>query len=90
MTTKGLAKGLRTAFKGLLLVNLMHPTWLGLQGLKTGKKKPALGGSKLVVADFMYQGVVMLNIVLQDQSKLLPHKPINIYVLQMLPLSNNY
>jgi hypothetical protein len=29
----------------------MHPTWWGLQGLKTGKKKPALGGSKLVVAD---------------------------------------
>jgi len=24
----------------------------GLQGLKTGKKKPALGGSRLVVADF--------------------------------------
>jgi hypothetical protein len=39
----------------------------GLQGLKTGKKKPALGGSRLVVADFMSQGVVLLNIVLQGQ-----------------------
>jgi len=25
----------------------------GLQGLKTGKKKPALGGTKLVVADLL-------------------------------------
>ena len=53
MTTKGLAKGLRRGFKGLFLVNPMHPMSKGLQGLKTGKKKPALGGSKLVVADLM-------------------------------------
>jgi hypothetical protein len=45
LTTKGLAKGLKTAFKGLFLVNPMHPIWLGLKGLKTDKKKPALGGS---------------------------------------------
>jgi len=51
LTTKGLCKGLKRAFKGLFLVNPMHPTWSGLQGLKRGNKKPALGGSKLVVAD---------------------------------------
>jgi len=45
LTIKGLCKGFKRAFKGLLLVNPMHPTWLGLQGLKTGKEKPALGGS---------------------------------------------
>jgi len=45
LTKKGLAKGLKWAFKGLFLVNPMYPTWQGLQGLKTGKKKPALGGS---------------------------------------------
>jgi len=44
---------LKRAFKGVFLVNLMHPTWHGLQGLKTGKKKPALGGSKLVCADLL-------------------------------------
>jgi hypothetical protein len=49
LTTKGLAKGLKRGFKGLFLVNPMHPMSKGLQGLKTGKKKPALGGSKLVV-----------------------------------------
>ena len=64
---------LKRAFKGLFLVNPMHPTWLGLQGLKTGKKKPALGGSGLVVDDFMSQGVVMLNIFLQGQSKSMLH-----------------
>jgi hypothetical protein len=51
LTTKGLAKGLKKGFKGLFLVNPMHPTWWGLQGLKTGNKKPALGGSRLVVTD---------------------------------------
>jgi len=45
LTTKGLAKGLKRSFKGLFFVNPMHPTLKGLQGLKTGKKKPALGGS---------------------------------------------
>ena len=60
---------LKRAFKGALLVNPMHPTWLGLQGLKTGKKKPALGGSRLGVVDFMNQGAVMLGIFLQDQSE---------------------
>jgi hypothetical protein len=45
LTTKGLAKGLKWAFKGLFLVNPMHPMLKGLQGLKTGKEKPALGGS---------------------------------------------
>jgi hypothetical protein len=45
----------------------------GLQGLKTGKKKPALGGSRLVVADFMNQGVVMLGIALQGQSGSMLH-----------------
>jgi hypothetical protein len=35
-------------FKGLFLVNPVYPMLKGLQGLKTGKKKPALGGSKLV------------------------------------------
>jgi hypothetical protein len=45
LNPKGLAKGLKRAFKGLLLVNPMHPMLKGLQGLKTGKKKPALGGS---------------------------------------------
>jgi len=39
LTTKGLAKGLKTAFKGLFLVNPMHPTWRGLQGLKSGQEK---------------------------------------------------
>jgi hypothetical protein len=73
LTTKGLCKGLKTAFKGLFLVNPMHPTWWGLQGLKTGKKKPALGGSRLMVADFMSQGVVLLGIVLQGQSKSMLH-----------------
>jgi hypothetical protein len=53
LTTKGLAKGLKRGFKGLFLVNPMHPMPKGLQGLKTGKKKPALGGSKLVVADLI-------------------------------------
>jgi hypothetical protein len=64
---------LKRAFKGVFLVNLMHPTWHGLQGLKTGKKKPALGGSRLGVDDFMSQGVVMLGIVLQGQSKSMLH-----------------
>jgi len=45
LTTKGLAKGLKRVLEGLLLVNPMHPMLKGLQGLKTGKKKPALGGS---------------------------------------------
>jgi hypothetical protein len=45
----------------------------GLQGLKTGKKKPALGGSRLVITDFMNQGVVLLNIVLQGQSESMLH-----------------
>jgi len=45
LTTKRLAKGLKTAFEGLFLINPMHPMYKGLQGLKTGKKKPALGGS---------------------------------------------
>jgi uncharacterized protein YhhL (DUF1145 family) len=45
LTAKGLAKGLKMGFKGLLLVNLIHPMPKGLQGLKTGKEKPALGGS---------------------------------------------
>jgi len=53
LTTKGLSKGLKRGLEGLLLVNPMHPTWWGLQGLKTGKKKPALGGSKLVFADLL-------------------------------------
>jgi hypothetical protein len=44
LTTKGLAKGLKTAFNGLFLVNPMHHTWCGLQGLKTGKEKPPEGG----------------------------------------------
>jgi hypothetical protein len=64
---------LKRAFKGVFLVNLMHPTWHGLQGLKTGKKKPALGGSRLVTTDFMSRGVRMLNIALQGQSKSMLH-----------------
>jgi len=44
LTTKGLAKGLKTAFKGLFLVNPMHPTWWGLQWLKSGQEKPPEGG----------------------------------------------
>jgi hypothetical protein len=44
LTTKGLGKGLKRAFKGLLLVNPMHPMSKGLQGLKKGKKKPPEGG----------------------------------------------
>jgi len=51
----------------------MHPTWWGLQGLKTGKKKPALGGSRLVVDNFMNLGVVLLGIVLQGQSGSMLH-----------------
>ena len=51
----------------------MHPKWHGLQGLKTGKKKPALGGSRLGVDDFMSQGVVILGIALQGQSKSMLH-----------------
>jgi hypothetical protein len=61
-----------------------------LQGLKTGKKKPALGGPRLVVDDFMSQGVVILDIALQDQSKLLLHKHINPDALRIFRWSNNY
>jgi hypothetical protein len=39
LTTKGLAKGLKRAFKGLFLVNPMHPMLKGLQGLKGGQRK---------------------------------------------------
>jgi len=45
LTQKMPLEGLKRGLEGLLLVNPMHPTWLGLQGLKTGKEKPALGGS---------------------------------------------
>jgi hypothetical protein len=45
LTTKGLAKGLKRGFKGLFLDGCMVIDPNGLQGLKTGKKKPALGGS---------------------------------------------
>jgi len=41
LTTKGLGKGLKRAFKGLLLVNPMHPMLKGLQGLKSGQRKTA-------------------------------------------------
>jgi len=44
LTTKGLGKGLKRGFKGLFLVNPMHPMLKGLQGLKTGNKKPPEGG----------------------------------------------
>jgi hypothetical protein len=44
LTQKIPLEGLKRAFKGLLLVNPMHPMLKGLQGLKTGNKKPALGG----------------------------------------------
>ena len=53
MTTKGLAKGLKTAFKGLFLWWAYGVDPKGLQGLKTDKKKPALGGSRLVVDYFI-------------------------------------
>jgi len=39
LTTKGLAKGLKSGFKGLFLVNPMHPMPKGLQGLKSGQRK---------------------------------------------------
>jgi hypothetical protein len=39
LTPKRLAKGHKTAFEGLLLVNPMHPTLIGLQGLKNGQRK---------------------------------------------------
>jgi len=39
LTTKGLAKGLKTAFNGLFLVNPMHPMLKDLQGLKSGQEK---------------------------------------------------
>jgi hypothetical protein len=45
LTTKGLGKGLKRAFKGLLLWRAYGDDPKGLQGLKTDKKKPALGGS---------------------------------------------
>ena len=32
-------EGLKRGFKGLLLVNPMHPTWIGLQGLENGQRK---------------------------------------------------
>ena len=73
MTTKGLAKWLRGGLEGLVLVNPMHPMLKGLQGLKKGKKKPALGGSRLVDTDFMSQDAVMLGIVLQGQSESMLH-----------------
>jgi len=44
LTQKIPLEGLKRGFKGLFLVNPMHPTWLGLQGLKTGKEKPPEGG----------------------------------------------
>jgi len=44
LTTKGLAKGLKTAFKGFSLAGCVVIDPKGLQGLKRGKKKPALGG----------------------------------------------
>jgi hypothetical protein len=46
-------EGLKRWLEGLLLVNPMHPMLKGLQGLKKGKKKPALGGFKLVCADLL-------------------------------------
>jgi hypothetical protein len=44
LTTKGLSKGLKRGFKGLFLWWAHGDDPKGLQGLKTGKKKPALGG----------------------------------------------